>query len=285
MKHRRPASSVRFMTTITKDFVRANGIDIHYIEAGTTDAPTLVLLHGGLVSTSEIWAPTPISYASHLKRLAEDFHIIAPDARGSAMTTQPGGPVSMSMLADDVAGLIDALGLDRPAVAGFSEGGLTALLLGMRHPDSIRALVCDSGYDTLNPDAPAFAMLPALLGGLPHVDPDVVEQSFGQDPEMAEVFALMKADQDAARGEGYWRTYIERTLERWSHWPGYGYTDLVKITVPTLILVGDRDDLCSVEEAAVACRNLGQGQLAVMPDIGHVISTGKIEALVSFLTS
>jgi hypothetical protein len=52
----------------------------------------------------------------------------------------------------------------------------------------------------LNPDAPAFAMLPALLGGLPHVDPDVVEQSFGQDPEMAEVFALMKADQDAARG-------------------------------------------------------------------------------------
>ena len=37
---------------------------------------------------------------------------------------------------------------------------------------------------------------------------------------MAEVFALMKADQDAASGEGYWRTYVERTLERWSHWPG-----------------------------------------------------------------
>ncbi len=49
---------------------------------------------------------------------------------------------------------------------------------------------------------------------------------------MAEVFALMKADQDAARGEGYWRTYVERILERWSHWPGYGYADLAKITVP-----------------------------------------------------
>lgn len=285
MKPRRPASSVRFMTTITKDVVRANDIDIHYIDAGTTDAPTLVLLHGGLVSTSEIWAPTPISYASHLRRLAEEFHIIAPDARGSAMTTDSGGPVSMSMLADDVAALIDALGLDRPAVAGFSEGGLVALLLGIRHPDSIRALVCDSGYDLLNPDAPAFAMLPALLGGLAHVDPDVVEQSFGQDPEMAEVFALMKTDQDAARGEGYWRTYVERTLERWSHWPGYGYADLAKITVPTLILVGDRDHFCSVEEAAVAFRNLGNGQLAVIPNIGHVISTGKIEALISFLTS
>jgi hypothetical protein len=40
-----------------------------------------------------------------------------------------------------------------------------------------------------------------------------------------------------------------------------------------------------VEEATVAFRNLGHGQLAVIPNIGHVISTGKIEALVSFLTS
>ena len=168
-------------TTITKDFVRANDIDIHYIDAGPAYAPTLVLLHGGLVSTSEIWAPTPISYASHLRRLAEQFHIIAPDARGSAILPS-GGPVSMSMLADDVAALIDALRLGRPAVAGFSDGGLTALLLGIRHPDSMRALVCDSGYDMLNPDAPAFAMLPALLGGLPHVDPEVVEQSFGPGP-------------------------------------------------------------------------------------------------------
>ena len=81
------------------------------------------------------------------------------------MTAHSGGPVSMSMLADDVAALIDALGLDRPAVAGFSEGGLTALLLGIRHPDSIRALVCDAGYDMLNPDAPAFTCcLPCVVG-------------------------------------------------------------------------------------------------------------------------
>ena len=56
---------------------------------------------------------------------------------------------------------------------------------------------------------------------------------------------------------------------------------------PTLLrtLVGDRDHFCSVEEATVAFRNLSQGQLAVIPNVGHVISTAKIEALVSFLTS
>ena len=52
-----------------------------------------------------------------------------------------------------------------------------------------------------------------------------------------------------------------------------------------MILVGDRDDFCSVEEAAVAFRNLSDGQLAVIPNTGHVISGAKIEALVSFLTS
>ncbi len=71
-------------------------------------------------------------------------------------------------------------------------------------------------------------------------------------------------------------------------WRGSGssvHADLAKITVPTLILVGDRDHFCSVEEATVALRSLGHGQLAVIPDLGHVISTGKIEALVSFLAS
>ena len=117
------------------------------------------------MSTGEIWEPTPISYASYLRRLAEQFHIIAPDARGSAMTSYPSGPVSMSMLADDVAALIDALGLDRPAVAGFSEGGQVALLLGIRHPDSLalwsatRAMTC-----SIQTHQPSRCSLPCWAG-------------------------------------------------------------------------------------------------------------------------
>ena len=157
------------------------------------------------------------------------------------------------------------------------------MLLGIRHPDSIRALVCDAG-DMLNPDAPAFAMLPALRGGLPHVDPDVVEQSFGQDLEMAEVFALMKADQDAARGDGYWRTYVGRTLERWSHWPGRlrrSRQDHRADPDP-----GRRSRLLLL--CGGGCGGVQEprpGQLAVIPNTGHVVSRGKIEALISFLTS
>jgi pimeloyl-ACP methyl ester carboxylesterase len=134
--------------------VHANRIDIHYVETGSGDP--LILLHGGLVSTSDLWAPTPISYSSYLERLGQRFRVIAPDARTSGRTRHTGGPVSASLLADDVAALITALGLEHPAVAGFSEGGLTALLLGIRHPSAVGAIVCDAGYDVLNPDAPPW---------------------------------------------------------------------------------------------------------------------------------
>ena len=123
-----------------------------------------MLLHGGLVSASEAFAATPISYAGHLERLAQTFRVIAPDTRAAGGTRHPGGPASATLLCDDVAALIEALGLERPLVAGFSEGGLTALLLGIRHPEAVGAIVSDAGYDMLNPDAPAFDLLHQMLG-------------------------------------------------------------------------------------------------------------------------
>jgi pimeloyl-ACP methyl ester carboxylesterase len=51
-----------------------------------------------------------------------------------------GGSVTFDLLADDVAALINALGLERPLVAGFSEGGITATILGIRHPGCVRAI-------------------------------------------------------------------------------------------------------------------------------------------------
>jgi pimeloyl-ACP methyl ester carboxylesterase len=100
---------------------------------------------------------------------------------------------------------------------------------------------------------------------------------------MAGVIATMQADQDATHGEGHWRTYLTYTVERWSQWPGYGYADLARTTVPTMVVVGDRDDFCSVEEAALAYRSLALGQLAVVPDTGHVITAEKVDAPIAFL--
>lgn len=193
------------MITITENLVHANGIDIHVTESGDRDAPPLLLLHGGLVSSNPIWEPTPIAYNAYVPGLATQFRVIAPDERGSGRTTHSGGPISMSLLADDVAALVEALALERPAIAGFSAGGLTATIFGIRHPGVARAIINDAGYDCLNPRANSFAMLRQMLGGSPEAaeaDPDAAAAFFASQPDMAPMFEAMKADQDAGGGSG-----------------------------------------------------------------------------------
>jgi len=135
--------------------VHANGIDIHYLDQGNGDP--LVLLHGGVVSTNLVWTGVPVAYASHMDTLAEHFRVIAPDTRGCGKTVHSGGPITFDLLADDVAALIDTLDLERPLIAGFSEGGITATVLAIRHSDAVRAIVNHAGFDAFDPDAPTIA--------------------------------------------------------------------------------------------------------------------------------
>lgn len=258
--------------------VRANGIDIHYVEAGA--GPPLVLLHGGIVSTSPLWAGHPFAYVSHMETLGEHFRVIAPDTRGGGGTRHPGGPVTFDLLADDVLALIEALGLERPAVCGFSEGGVTAAIVGIRDPGSVRAIVNHAGHDLFNAEAPTFTMMRQALGGGPEAtapDPDAAARFFAGSEEMRATFELLRADQDD------WREYVSLAFERTTRSPGYTFEDLGRIEARTLILTGDRDHFCSVEEGAVAYRALARGELAVLPDTGHLITGEGVRATLEFL--
>ena len=277
--------------TVTADFpqtesrtVHANGINIHYLEAGKGEP--LVLLHGGMVSTNPIWTGVPISYASHMPRLSDSFRVIAPDTRGAGRTVHSGGTVTFDLLADDVAALIDALGLERPLVAGFSDGGITATILGIRHPDCVRAIANHAGYDAFGWQAPMLAMMRQMLGGGPdatEANPDAAARFFSQSPEMRAAFELMQADEDSGQGKDHWKEYLRLVFHRLTSSHGYTTQDLGTITVPTLILVGDRDEFCSVEEGVRAYRTLTQGEFAVVPNTSHIITPPLVELMVEFL--
>lgn len=265
-------------------FVRANGTDIAYVDTG--DGPPLVLLHGGFVSTGPTWADSPVAYVQHIATLAKHFRVIAPDTRGSGATVHTDGTVSYALLADDVMALIDALGLDRPLLAGFSDGAAIATVVAIRQPEAIRALAAHAGYDIFVPNAPIFEMGRVLFGGSPEAtegDPDAAEQALQSMPPMAAMLALMKADYDSAQGEGHWREYVRIFFDRATRSPGYTLDDFRSITAPTLILAGDRDHFCSVEEGALAYRNLPSGELAILPDTDHAITPAVIEATIAFL--
>jgi pimeloyl-ACP methyl ester carboxylesterase len=267
---------------MTRACVHANGIDIHYVEAG--EGKPLLLLDNAMVSTNPVWAAIPFAYASFLGTLARHFRVIAPDTRGSGKTVHPGGPIPSALLADDLAALIDALNLDRPLICGFSDGGETATLVGIRHPGSVRAIVNHGGYDLFNPDphAPAIAMTRQMLGGsagATQADPEV---SASRSPELRAMFELMKADHDSAQGAGHWKTVIARTFDRVTQPHGYTVENLNAITVPALILTGDRDPFCTIEDGAAAYRALPAGAFAVLPDTGHLITPAAVRATIEF---
>lgn len=109
--------------------------------------------------------------------------------------------------------------------------------------------------------AALIAMTRQMLGGsagATQADPEV---SASRSAELRAMFELMKADHDRAQGAGHWKTVIARTFDRVTQPHGYTVENLKAITVPALILTGDRDPFCIIEEGAVAYRALPAGRV------------------------
>jgi len=265
--------------------VVANGIEMHYVEAGS--GVPLVLVDNAMVSSNPIWAGHPSAYRTHLDAFAEHFHVVLPDNRGSGQTVHPGGPISHRLLADDLIAMIDALGLDRPLICGFSDGAEVASIVGIRSPASVRAIVNHSGYELFSPDpqAPGIVLTRQMLGGHPdatHADLAALTALAEQVDELRVLCERMSLDHDAAQGAGHWQHLLGLTYERISRPHGYTIADLDVIIAPTLVLVGDRDPFCSVEEAAAFARALPDGELAVLPGTDHVLDAASVRVAIDF---
>ncbi len=114
--------------------VIANGIRVHYYRTGG-DKPPLVLAHG---ATDDGLCWTPVARA-----LEADYDVIMPDARGHGLSEAPESGYGVHERAADLAGLIQALGLGRPAVGGHSMGAQTVLYLAAGYPDLVRCAILE----------------------------------------------------------------------------------------------------------------------------------------------
>jgi len=109
-----------------------NGINIHYTRTGG-NKPPLILLHG-LMTNGVCW--TGLAHV-----LENEYDVIMPDARGHGNSSVPDFGYQYEDHANDVAGLINALGLPAPILLGHSMGGMTAAVVASRKPNLLRALV------------------------------------------------------------------------------------------------------------------------------------------------
>jgi pimeloyl-ACP methyl ester carboxylesterase len=106
------------------------GTRLYALEQGQ-GAP-IVYLHGGLADHR--------GAVYRLAPLAATHRLITPDQRGAGRSVF-GGELSWELLADDLAALLDHLGLERAVVGGSSGGSATALAFALRHPERVQALV------------------------------------------------------------------------------------------------------------------------------------------------
>lgn len=103
--------------------------------AGPPGTAAVVLLHGWTVTADVSWFPTYGPLGRH-------HRVIAPDLRGHGRGVRPAdGRVTLDDTADDVAVLLDGLGIDRAIVIGYSMGGAVAQVLWRRHQERVRGLV------------------------------------------------------------------------------------------------------------------------------------------------
>lgn len=112
--------------------VRANGIGLFYEETGAPDAPAIVLIMG--------WGGDHTAWALQAPAFAAEHRVIALDNRGAGQSEVPDGPYTIPGMAEDVIGLMDALGIPRAHICGASMGGMIAQELTLRHPDRVRTL-------------------------------------------------------------------------------------------------------------------------------------------------
>lgn len=113
---------------LSEDVV-AGGVRLHYHRTGGGKTP-LVLAHGS-TDSGLCWSRTA-------RALEAEYDVIMPDARGHGRSDAPGDGYDACDHARDLAGLIQALSLDRPAAGGHSMGAMSTLFLAAEHPELVR---------------------------------------------------------------------------------------------------------------------------------------------------
>ena len=194
----------------------------------------LLLIHGNGGSIN--------AFKNNIPYFASRYKVIALDSRSQGKSTDPCDSLSFEMMADDEAALLDAMHIDSAYVLGWSDGGINALLLAIRHPEKVMRLASTGA--NLWPDS--TAIIPALWESdkarFIHTD-------------------LKKTRTSKEKNE------LKLFLLDWFQ-PNIKLTDLHSVRCPSLIIGGDHD-LIRVEHTVQIYQSIPKALLWIIPNSGH----------------
>ena len=199
-------------------YADVNGLSLHYEEHGSGEP--LILLHGG-IGAGEMFAPI-------LPALADGRRVITVDLQAHGGTADIDRPLRADLMADDIAALLDHLGLEQADVMGYSLGGMVSLRLAIQHPARVRRLVVVSV--ALRRDGSH----PEVVAAMDQMSPAAAEP-MKQSPLYAQYARLAPRVDD-------WPVLIAKVSE--SLKVDYDWTaDVERITARTLLVYADADSV------------------------------------------
>ncbi|MGZ4000740.1 MAG: alpha/beta fold hydrolase [Mucilaginibacter sp.] len=204
-----------------------------YTETYGTGKP-LLLLHGNGGSIS--------AFSKTIPYFSKKYKVIAVDSRAHGKTVDTKDSLSFEMMADDFSALMEKMHIDSAYVIGWSDGGIDALVLAMRHPGKVIKLASTGA--NLTPDS--TALTPATWN-------DMVKQ-YNSDKNKPRPTAKDKND---------WKIFMLDYDQ-----PNIPFSALNAIKCPSLIICGDHD-LIPIEHTTKIYQAIDRAYLWVVPNSGH----------------
>ncbi|MDP3738142.1 MAG: alpha/beta hydrolase [Hyphomonadaceae bacterium] len=209
------------------------GVTLYYEIYGQGEPLLLVHGNGGSLGT----------LAAQIDHFKAKYKVIAMDSRDQGKSSDSAEPITYEKMTDDLAALIDHLKTGPVDVVGWSDGGIEALLLGVRHPDKVKKIV--SMAANLNPGPDAFdPEIDALIKSMMELPDDVKGTPAGE--RQLKVVGMMLRE------------------------PNIAPALLGKVTAPTLVLAADHD-LIRLEHMLTIYKSLPNAQLAIFSNSTHLI--------------
>lgn len=215
-------------------------------EAGNPSGPPIVLLHGGLGSRMDF---EPLA-----RHLAPEHRLVALDSRGHGQSTLGTAPLSYRQLAEDVAAVLQQLGLTEAGIIGHSDGGIVGLRLAAAGVLRPRFLIAVGAHWHLPEDDPSRAIFrAATLARWREKFPDSVGRYEAENPEpdFPRLFAATHA------------MWLDDGPDSY---PG---ATIRAITCPLLVIRGDEDFLVSRAQAFGLVEQVKDARLLNLPFAGH----------------
>jgi 3-oxoadipate enol-lactonase len=211
-------------------------------------------------------------YAFQLPAYTEHLQCISVDLPGSGESDKPPGPCSTETYADQLAGFLGAIGIERAHVAGVSLGAAVATHLAARHPERVRSLSLHSAWDRTDEYLRTILELWRSLGGALPAIADVVihgifpfcftPEMYVERPDYAQALADFVRGRPAQPPEAF-MAQTEAVL-------GHDASQVLgNIQAPTLVTFGARDLVTSTRFADPLTNGIARSELIVFDHLSH----------------